>query len=174
MVLVRVTVASVNRRREAAAAALALVAGVAATLAYRQASAVVQETVIVSRLDTSDATLATLRRTARAATLDVSIEAGTGARVGPGPKSVVIKGQKDRLTNARSLIGVVDALSGNRFFEESNLMRGRGPSPRRVSFSLERMPAAGFINMMAAAAGWPVVQDHSVDGEIDMGLSDVP
>lgn len=86
---------------------------------------------------------------------------------------IEVRGPAGQVLNAISAIQVLDALDGHRFFEEPSLFQNGGESSREISFDFDGIRVASFIQVVARAAGWPVVLDRSVQGTMTLKLNEV-
>jgi hypothetical protein len=76
-----------------------------------------------------------------------------------------LSAEPDALANASSIIGLFDALDGYRAISEPNVFNGGSPSDRDVSLDFKQLSLPSALNVIAGAAGWPILHSPAVKGD---------
>ncbi|HEY8181466.1 MAG TPA: protein kinase [Thermoanaerobaculia bacterium] len=88
--------------------------------------------------------------------------AGIPAAISPRTNSAIeVEVSVSDIAAAKDAVAIIDGLSGYRFTVDANLFNGSKPSARKISSS-STIRTGQFIELVARASGWPLVQDNSV------------
>lgn len=89
-------------------------------------------------------------------------------------KNIEVRAPANEIDAAVQAVKLYDALSDYRFGQEPNLLTGDGASKRQIAMVSHGLEPQRLIELIASAAGWPVVIDPSAGEAVGKKLGSAP